>query len=388
MMRRPLLPAFLLALLFLPTLVCSVERIEPKIPPGYEPVLDKDEQGLWMEMDEFEMELRGSPMVIRDPAITEYVYSVACRVAGDYCPDLRVYVLRNPNFNAAMASNGMMLVNTGLLIRVSSESELASILGHEVAHYAMAHTLERLRRLKKNMATGLIFDIGLAVLAGFSPGVGQIAGQLNALAYNRENEEEADNLGAQFMAEKGYDVHACAAVWESLLAEEEQAVVKRGEVPLFLRTHPQTDDRVANLRALAEEYGAPKKASFDDRHAASISSKYFDFMEAQIDTNRYGRTAYLLDRHESLGVDPGLVEFFRGEMYRQRDAEGDQLLASDAYQKAVESGSCPAACYRNLGYIQLKAKNLPAAQDNFRRYLEADPEASDREMIEFYLEEE
>lgn len=366
----------------------AVEMITPKIPPGYQPTLDVDEQGLWMEIAEFETQLRGSPLLVRDPAVNEYVYSVACRVAGDYCPDLRVYVVRNPGFNASMAANGMMQVWTGLLIRVSSEDELASILGHEVAHYAMAHTLARFRRLKKSLAAGTIFDMGLAVLTGINIGAGQMTALMSALAFSRENEAEADILGAQLMAEADYDVHACAVVWETLLEEEAQAIVKRDEVPIFLSTHPRSDDRAEDLRTLANEYGYPERTDYADRHGPALSSQYFNFMEDQIDTNRYGRTAFMLDRHESWGVNPGLVEFFRGEMYRQRSQEGDSELARSAYERAANSGDCPAACYRNLGYIQLKAKDLPAAQENFRRYLQADPEASDREMIEFYLAEE
>ena len=54
---------------------------------------------------------------MKDPVLTGYVRELACRVAGDYCGDLRVYLLKNPTFNASMAPNGVMLVHTGLLIR-------------------------------------------------------------------------------------------------------------------------------------------------------------------------------------------------------------------------------------------------------------------------------
>lgn len=366
----------------------AIEPIEPAIPPGYEPTLDEDERGMWMEMEEFEAQLRGSPLLVRDPGVNQYVYSVACRVAGPYCPDLRVYVVRNPGFNASMAPNGMMLVWSGLLLRVADEDELASILGHEVAHYAMAHSLAQFRRLKKSLTVGSLFSLGVGAVTGVYAPVGESVAVMNALAFSREHEEEADTLGAQFMAEADYDVHACARVWEALLEEEEHAVVKRDKTPQFLSTHPQSARRAENLRALANAYGGSDRTTHVDRHALALSSQYLNFMEDQIDTNRYGRTAFLLDRHESLGVRPGLVEFFRGEMYRQRAEDGDGELARAAYERAVESGDCPAACYRNLGYIHLKTRDLPAARENFRLYLDADPEATDREMIEFYLAEE
>ena len=75
-------------------------------------------------------------------------------------------------------------------------------------------------------------------------------------------------------------------------------------------------------------------------------------------------------------------------MYRQRAGEGDQDLAMAAYTSAIDSGSAPPEAYKNLGYLHLKKKEAAEAQQRFRQYLEANPEASDRAMIEFYLEDE
>jgi Tfp pilus assembly protein PilF len=74
-------------------------------------------------------------------------------------------------------------------------------------------------------------------------------------------------------------------------------------------------------------------------------------------------------------------------MYRQRNLDGDLELAKESYELAVQSSKPVANAYRNLGYIALKAKDLPQATNNFRRYLELNPDADDRAMIEFYLQE-
>ncbi len=110
-------------------------------------------------------------------------------------------------------------------------------------------------------------------------------------------------------------------------------------------------------------------------------------MEDQIDTNRYGRTSFLLQRHAELGVEPALLEFFRGEMFRQRGEEGDTALASSAYEASIAAGPAPAGAYRNLGYLRLKEKDIAGAQALFQRYLALRPDADDRAMIEFYLAE-
>ena len=60
----------------------------------------------------------------------------------------------------------------------------------------------------------------------------------------------------------------------------------------------------------------------------------------------------------------------------------------DAYRHSIEGGSPPPEAYKNLGYLYLKSKDMAEAQESFRKYLELAPEASDRAMIEFYLEED
>ena len=165
---------------------------KPLIPPGYRPTHERDERGLWLELEEYETAVMRSPLRIRDAALDNYVKNLVCRIGKDYCGDFRVYVLRNPYFNASMTANGMMQVWTGALTRVGSEDELATVIGHEIAHYELAHTLAQFRKIKKGMAIGSIFDIGLAVV-GVPVPVGQMTAVLNVLAFSRE-EEEAEQI--------------------------------------------------------------------------------------------------------------------------------------------------------------------------------------------------
>jgi beta-barrel assembly-enhancing protease len=125
-----------------------------------------------------------------------------------------------------------------------------------------------------------------------------------------------------------------------------------------------------------------------DRHLEFLNDNYLLLMEDQIDTNRFGRTKAMLERHSAIGVDPALVHYFYGEMFRQRGEPGDDQRALDAYRHSIEDGGAPPAAYKNLGYLYLKSGETAQAQDEFRRYLELQPDASDRAMIEFYLEDE
>lgn len=365
------------------------EEIDHKIPPGYEPEQGPDEQGIWMEIEEYEKAIQQSALLIKDPTINNYVDSIVCRVAGDYCGDFRVYVIRNPGFNASMTASGVMQVWSGLLLRSQSSDEVAAVIGHEIAHYTRLHSLERLRSVKKSMAAGSLFDMGLTILTGVSAPVGQLTAMLNALSFSREQESEADFLGARLVADAAYDPHAAYRVWHGIIAEEQAAAVKREEVSVFAQTHPDAEIRAAELKDwITARYGPPDvEIVSNDEHIEILNRHYLLLMEDQIDTNRFGRTEEMLKRHADMGIEPSLIRFFYGEMFRQRGQEGDAQRAMDAYRHSIEGGAAPAEAYKNLGYLHLKSKQMADAQARFRTYLELHPEASDRAMIEFYLEE-
>lgn len=367
------------------------EEIDHRIPPGYQPEESRDEQGLWMEIEDYELALNQSALLVTDPDIVNYLQAVVCRVAGDYCNDIRVYLVRNPNFNASMTATGMMQVWTGLLVRASSTDELAAVIGHEIAHYTRLHTLERLRKLKSSATTGSIFDIGLSVLTGVNTGgLAQASAMLGVLSFSREQESEADFLGARMVAEAGLDPHASYQVWEKIIAEEKAAVAKSRDPGMFAKTHPNSEDRAAQLKeyVLARYGPADLEQAIDPALLTVLNNNYLFLMEDQIDTNRFGRTQELLERHSALGIEPSLVRYFYGEMFRQRGAEGDTELAMAAYRHSIEGGAAPPEAYKNLGYLYLKTDNLESAKESFRDYLERSPDASDRAMIEFYLEDE
>jgi len=383
----------LFALACMIVLVCTAgarEEIDHKIAPGYVPESAADEKGLWREVEEYEKALKQSALLVKNPQINNYVANIVCRVAAEYCPDFRVYVVRNPGFNASMTASGVMQIWTGLLLRSRSSDEVASVIGHEIAHYTRLHTLERLRRLKKNMAAGSIFDIGITILTGVSAPAGQLSAALSALSFSRSQESEADFLGARLTAEAAYDPHASYRVWEGIVSEEESAAVKRRKPGLFGQTHPASEDRAAELKDWIDIRYGPPDAEFvsDDEHVRMLENNYLFLMEDQLDTNRFGRTEEMLQRHAEIGIEPSLVRYFYGEMYRQRGEEGDEKRAMDAYRHSVEGGAAPPETYKNLGYLYLKANRVPEARENFRQYLLLKPDASDQAMIRFYLEED
>ena len=249
--------------------------------------------------------------------------------------------------------------------------------------------MERLRRVKKSMTAGSLVDLGLIVLTGISVPVGQLAAVMDAMAFSRTNEEEADLLGAGFMAEAGYNPAAAARVWQMIVDEEQSAAVKRQKPGLFSKTHPSSAKRILTLQEFVTENYSEKEddPGGRERHVAMLNQYYMMLMEDQIDTNRFGRTKSMLERHVDIGVEQSRIDFFYGEMFRQRDEEGDEAFAKEAYFRATQAINPIPEASRNLGYLHLKEKNLEQAKHLFRQYLALNPDADDRAMIEFYLEE-
>lgn len=363
---------------------------QPRIQPGYLPQPEsKDERGLWMEMADFEKQLAASPMLVRDPEINNFVRDVFCRVAGDYCHDVRIYIVRNPGFNAAMAPNGVMMIWTGVFMRVRDEDELAVVLGHELAHFLRTHSLLAWRKAKREVAAGSILSLVVGVATGVLLPVGESLALLSSLSFSREHEREADLLGVKLLEDGGFDPHAAYQVWEFLVDEENHAVAKSEEPGIFSKTHPEPLERAQELRRYVDQrYGPPvDRAAAEADYLAGLSGHYEVLMEDQLDTNRFGRTEFLLDRHAAMGLDPALIDYYRGEMHRQRGGDGAAEAATQAYLRSTTHEPPYAPSFRNLGYLALKAGDLGSARSYFERYLALVPEADDREMIEFYLED-
>ena len=135
------------------------------------------------------------------------------------------------------------------------------------------------------------------------------------------------------LAEAGYDPHAAYNVWYKILMEEEAAAVKGRKPGMFSQTHPNSADRASYLKDFVETYFGPPAANTetDPELLRVLNNNYYLLMEDQIDTNRFGRTEEILRRHGAMGVAPGVLHFFHGEMYRQRGAPGDIVDVKPGY---------------------------------------------------------
>lgn len=359
------------------------------IPSRERPASNTDEGGLWGVSDRAEIAARSSGQIERDANLNAYVRGVACRVAAQYCGDVRVYVMNRPFFNASMAPNGYMEVWSGLLLRADNEAELAFVLGHETTHYAEHHSLETLRTVRGRATAAMILSVGASAAgAGYAGDLIYLGTLASVFGFSREKEEEADRIGFVHATSAGYDANSGAAIWTNLIAEtraSDNPDVRRRETRASIfATHPVSSQRVASLQAQATEHG-PGGETHRERYRAAIRPFLDPWLRAELRRRDFGQTLFILDRLGAHGEDLGVVEYYRGEVYRLRRGTGDRDQARTHYQAAIVQADAPAAAWRELGEMAARDNQNAEAAQYFTTYLERAPNAEDRALVEARL---
>ena len=364
--------------------------------------------GLWGQSDKAEAVARTKAELNKDPALTGYVRGVACKVAADYCGDIRVYVMDRPFFNAAMAPNGYMEVWSGLLLRARDEAELAFVLGHETSHFAHDHSLMAWRAAKVRANTAMAIS-AVIMVAGAAAGaqasspssaqsvmdaasalsdVVYLAALASLFSFSREQESEADRLGFERATAAGYDPAAAAALWRSLVAEtaasDFEKTRRQATTASIFATHPLSTERIAALDARARAGGAEGDAG-RARYRAAIRPHLTAWLRDDLRRRDYGETLHLIARLAEDGEDLGVLKFHEGEVYRRRRGEGDQDRALAAYIAASANADAPVAAWREVGDLQVRAGAPDKARAAYETYLAKAPDAQDRWIVEASL---
>jgi predicted Zn-dependent protease len=190
-------------------------RVRPQdmvslVGPGFRPT-ERDEQGLWKEMERVEEEIAGSNLLITDPKLTGYLQNLIGTVGGPAAKDFRIYLARIPDFNAMMFPSGFSVIFSGLLLRMRNEAQLAGVIAHESGHFLRRHMIRSWRDQKRKtdlLAIGSMLagvgGAGAGVYLGDYVQLAQLGAILSLFQYSRAMEAEADAMGAKLLADTGY----------------------------------------------------------------------------------------------------------------------------------------------------------------------------------------
>lgn len=200
------------------------------------------------------VDIRADPTYLDDVEIADYLNQLGHQLASNSSEpsqDFEFFVINSNAINAFALPGGFIGVNTGLILIAQSESELASVLSHEIAHVTQHHLARMIAGQKMDSLTSMA-AIAVAILAARSnpdasqatilgAQAGVIQRQLN---FSRANEQEADRQGFVILQKSGFDVRSMPIFLERL---QKGTRLLEGNAPSYFRTHPITSDRIADI---------------------------------------------------------------------------------------------------------------------------------------------
>ncbi|MFI4952760.1 MAG: M48 family metalloprotease [Burkholderiales bacterium] len=277
-------------------------------------------------------DIRLSGGYLDDPEVNGYLNDLGNRLvtAIPGAPfDFEFFAVNDPSINAFALPGGFVGVNTGLILMTQTESELASVLAHEISHVTQHHIARGIANQKDAMLASLA-ALAAAILASRSGGSnsGQLAEGAIASAqgiamqmqinFTRQNEQEADRIGFQRLDAAGFDVTAMATMMERL---QRASRFVEGNTPSYLRDHPVTYERIADAQARAQ--GKPFRQVRDSLDFSMVRALIRSYQGSAREAILFFEDAIAEKRYnDSIAARYGLVaSLLRAENFKRALAE-------------------------------------------------------------------
>ena len=221
-------------------------------------------------------DIRRDPDYSRDPVFYDYLNTIGQHLIatakkqgiaglegeGSFLINFELFGVRDKSINAFALPGGFIGVHTGLIVSAETESELASVLGHEIGHVTQKHIARMFGQQGTNSMIALASIILAVVAASRNPNAAQglaMGGQAlaiqNQLSYSRDAEREADRIGFQILQAGGFDVQGMPDFFHRM--QRANSIMESG-VPGYVRSHPLTTDRIADMQDRVRGLSKPK----------------------------------------------------------------------------------------------------------------------------------
>ena len=230
-----------------------------------------------------------SDSIIRDIEISDYLDLLGKKLINastDPAKKIEFFIVSDPSINAFAMLGGVIGVHSGLFLASNTESELASVISHEIAHINQKHISRFLLQQERAsyqstfiMAVALLLarsnpQLASTAMAGASAGSVQ-----GALDFTRENEKEADRVGIQTLNNAGFDVRGARDFFTTLKQANQ---FSGGAAPAFLQTHPITSNRINDIEDRLKDF--PYKQRVDNQTFHYVKGKLKALLDNREDT--------------------------------------------------------------------------------------------------------
>ncbi|MGO4304887.1 M48 family metalloprotease [Cupriavidus sp. RAF12] len=241
--------------------------------------------------DRIMRDIRRDPDFVSDALLNDYLNMLGYRLvqaarkqnisgsngSGTFATGFELFGVRDRSINAFALPGGYIGVHTGLLVQSDTESELASVLGHEIGHVMQRHIARGITNQDQSMWIALASMV-LAGLAATKSGDaaaalamgGQGAAAANQLSFSRGAEREADRVGFQIMTAAGFDPQGMPDFFSRL---QRVTGISDNSVPTYVRTHPLTSERIADMQDRVRHVMARKVANTPEYEFARVRAR-------------------------------------------------------------------------------------------------------------------
>jgi predicted Zn-dependent protease len=348
-----------------------------------------DEQLLWQKAEHEQRAFESSGLIYQDQVLEDYLNQLAFRLQPRPSDlEIRVKVIRNTRLNAIAYPNGVIYIHSGLLARMDNEAQLAAVLAHEIIHCTQRHALRAFREAKDQPALFRTVEHTLSRTRGLQDiaGLMGISGAIVAFSgHIRELEAEADRMGIELIVRAGYDPKEALSIFDQMIYEVEEEKI---EEPLS-GSHPTVRQRIFNLQNLIDTQYPEKGSEIlnTEIFLAKLARLFLDNVELDIQHGRFKAARSGVEKHLRIKPDDARAYFLLGEIYRQRQQEGDTLKALDYYDQAVILDPNFAVAHKAIGLIHYKAGRRTLARKFFESCIQLAPDSPDKAYIQGYLKQ-
>ena len=350
----------------------------------------EDERLLWQRVKKEQDTIDNSGFLYSESELDSYLSRIVTKLQlHSIAPDfqIKIKILKDPNLNAFAYPNGVIYIHTGILARMDNEAQLAALLSHEMTHCTHRHSLRVIRSIKNRPAYLAAVQDTLTKISAVQE-VARLLGATGSMAavsgYNRELEDEADQVGLDLMAKANYDSREALKLFEYL---EEEIEAEEIEEPFFFGSHPKVRQRIANARKWLAANNNQKQT--DAKNSAEFQARLQRVVltNARLDLRRgrFDLARKAVDRYLRIQPNDARAYYLLGEILRQRDGQNDTGIAVQFYEKAISLDPTFPEPHRAMGIIHYKEGAKELAKKFFESCLLLSPNASDKAYIKGYL---
>jgi len=229
--------------------------------------------------EQFLLEVQQEIPLVEDPFITSYINRLGQKLAAQMGPQpfkYKFFIVQDPSMNAFAVPGGYIFLHTGMIRLADREGEVAGVLAHEISHVYCRHMARMMEKARAVTIASLIGAMASIFLGGALAApliLGSMAGGESAmLGYSRDFEAEADATGFKWMVKAGYNPRDMVSMFNKM---NKHRWFEGGKTPLYLRTHPFTDDRLVEL--------AHKLAIYQNELPPAVNNPEFEYFNIKLE---------------------------------------------------------------------------------------------------------